>query len=143
MVSYLGSRRQKPSWVSASEWEGMEKVNSGSLATYYKAKIVADEELYLTAKKRGSNFAGICLRPGTLSTEPRGTVQLGKLETVQGKASRESVAGVADELLATEGVKTSWIDMIDGSDEIGKAVAKVVSEEIDAIEGEPVLERSD
>ena len=137
MVSYLLSRKEKPSWWSDESWQVAQHVNQNVLATYYKAKIAADETLHTAAKKRGADFAGINLRPGTLTMEPAGKVELGKTKTARGDSSRESVARVADLLLAAEGVKTSWIDMLDGEDEPAEAVRKVVDGGIDATEGEP------
>lgn len=97
----------------------------------------ADEVLYKVSKSRGSGFVGIDLRPGTLTEEPSsGKVELGKTKGASGKVSRESVAKVADLLLASEGVKNSWLDLLDGEEVIGAAVSRVVSEGVDAAEGE-------
>lgn len=137
MVSYLASRRAKPSWWSDESWQAALDINNNVLATYYQAKIAADEALHKAAKKRGPDFAGINLRPGTLTTEPAGKVELGKTKTSKGNASRESVAQVAALLLETEGVKTSWIDLLDGEEDPTEAVQRVVREGIDATEGEP------
>lgn len=137
MVSYLASRRAKPSWWSDESWQAALDINNNILPTYYQAKIAADEALHKAAKKRGSDFAGINLRPGTLTTEPAGKVELGKTKACKGNASRESVAQVAALLLETEGVKTSWIDLLDGEEDPAEAVQRVVREGIDATEGEP------
>ncbi|KAB5584943.1 hypothetical protein GE09DRAFT_9705 [Coniochaeta sp. 2T2.1] len=137
MVSYIMSRKEKPSWWSDESWNATLDTNQNVLPTYYKAKIAADEALHTAAKKRGSDFAGINLRPGTLTMEPAGKVELGKTKKAKGNVSRESVAKVADLLLAAEGLKTSWIDLLDGEDEPAEAVKKVVDEGIDATEGEP------
>jgi len=137
LVSYLASRRTKPSWWSDAEWAGAEELNSKILPDYYKAKLEADEVLYAVSKNRGSGFVGIDLRPGTLTDNPSsGKVELGKTKTASGKVSRESVAKVADLLLASEGVKNSWVDLLDGDEAIDAAVARVVSEGVDAAEGE-------
>jgi len=137
MVSYLASRRAKPSWWSDESWQAALDTNNNVLPTYYQAKIAADEALHKAAKKRGSDFAGINLRPGTLTTEPAGKVELGKTRSSKGNTSRESVAQVAALLLQTEGVKTSWIDLLDGDEDPAEAVERIVREGIDATEGEP------
>ncbi|KAK4166829.1 hypothetical protein QBC43DRAFT_312513 [Cladorrhinum sp. PSN259] len=137
LISYLASRRDKPSWWSEEEWKAAEEVNE-SLPAYYKAKIAADEELYKVSKQRGPGFVGINLRPGTLTLDPAGKVELGKTKGSRGNVSRESVAKVADQLLAREGVKNSWIDLLDGDEDVEKAVERVVREGVDAAEGEPV-----
>lgn len=80
---------------------------------------------------------GIDLRPGTLTDEKgSGRVELGKTRGSSGKVSRESVAQVADELLASEGVRNSWVDLLDGEEEVGKTVERVVREGVDTAEGE-------
>ncbi|KAK0714390.1 hypothetical protein B0T21DRAFT_426566 [Apiosordaria backusii] len=139
MVSYLASRRAKPSWWSDEEWKAAEHVNNEVLPTYYKAKIAADEELYRVS--RGSkSLVGINLRPGTLTLEPAGKVELGKTKGSRGDVGRETVAVVADKLLAKEGVRNSWIDLLDGEEDVDEAVERVVREGVDAAEGEPVYE---
>ncbi|RKU40349.1 hypothetical protein DL546_000501 [Coniochaeta pulveracea] len=137
LVSYLASRKARPSWWSEESWKAAEHMNNEVLPDYYKAKIAADEALHTAAKKRGSGFAGINLRPGALTTEPAGGVELGKTKTNRGDTSREAVAEVADQLLAADGVKTSWVDLLDGEEDIEKAVERVVREGVDATEGEP------
>lgn len=136
LISYLASRLAKPAWWSDESWKAAEHTNKEVLPAYYKAKIAADEALHKAAKTR-SDFAGINLRPGMLTTEPAKGVELGKTKTSQGDTSREAVAKVADLLLEKEGVKTSWIDLLDGEEEIGAAVDRVVREGVDATEGEP------
>ena len=81
---------------------------------------------------------GINLRPGTLSDENSGGVELGRTPNVNGNIGREKVARVADALLAAEGVKNSWIDLVEGSEDIQQAVQRVVRDGVNAIEGEPV-----
>jgi hypothetical protein len=107
---------------------------------YYAAKLAADEALYAASKDRGSGFVGINLRPGTLTLEPAGKVELGKTKHSGGNVSRESVARVAELLLASEGVKNSWVDLLDGEEEVAEAVERVVSEGVVAAEGEAVFE---
>ncbi|KAK7429958.1 hypothetical protein QQZ08_003580 [Neonectria magnoliae] len=139
LISYLGSRRAGAPWWPAGEWdEYYEKVNNGVLANYYKAKIAADEVLYNVSKK-SSTLVGIDLRPGALTHDPAGKVILGKTEHIGSKpgVSRESVAQTASALLAAEGVKNTWLDLLDGNDEIETAVQKAVQDGINAAEGEP------
>lgn len=136
LISYLGSRLSGASWWPSGEWDHYhETVNNGVLANYYKAKIAADEVLYETSAK-SKTLVGINLRPGTLSDEKAGTVELGKTEHIKGQVSREAVAKVADALLASEGVKNTWLDLLDGNEEIQSAVDRVVKDGVDAAEGE-------
>lgn len=107
------------------------------MANYYKAKIAADEILYETSKK-GKTLVGINLRPGTLTEEKAGKVELGKTEHIKGNVSRESVAQVADALLAAKEVKNVWIDLVDGNEDIPAAVDRVLEEGVNAAEGEQV-----
>lgn len=113
-------------------------VNNNVLASYYQAKIAADEELYKASKKR-PDFIGINLRPGTLTAEPAGKVELGKTKLSQGNVSRESVAQVAALLLESEGVKNAWLDLLDGEEDSVSAVKRVIQEGVDAAEGEPIF----
>ncbi|KAK3317743.1 hypothetical protein B0T19DRAFT_297060 [Cercophora scortea] len=138
LVSYVACRRAPPSWWSAESWENAVKINTEMLPTYYQAKIVADEALYEVSKKR-KDFVGIDLRPGFLTDKPAGNVELGRTKGSGGSTSRETVAKVADLLLATEGVRNSWIDLLDGEESIEAAVERVVTEGVDAAEGEPVF----
>ncbi|KAK4096383.1 NAD(P)-binding protein [Parathielavia hyrcaniae] len=140
MVSYLGSRRNKPAWWSDEAWAAAEDVNTRVLPHYYRAKLAADEVLYSVSKERASSgFVGINLRPGTLTIEPAGKVELGKTGHSKGKISRESVARVANLLLASEEVKSTWLDLLDGEEEMEEAVARVVREGVNAVEGEDVF----
>ena len=138
MVSYLASRRTKPAWWSDEDWAAAEDLNSRVLPHYYRAKLAADEALYAASKERGSSFVGINLRPGTLTLEPAGKVELGKTKHSRGNVSRESVARVADLLLASDGVKNSWLDLLDGDEEPAQAVERVIRDGVDAAEGESV-----
>ncbi|KAK4194943.1 hypothetical protein QBC40DRAFT_317769 [Triangularia verruculosa] len=137
LVSYLGSRKVKPSWWSDEEWKAAQHVNNEVLPTYYKAKVAADEELYRVSKKSG-RLVGICLRPGTLTLEPAGKVELGRTKGSQGEVGRETVAVVADQLLAKDGVKNCWVDLLDGGEGVEEAVERVVREGVDCAEGEEV-----
>lgn len=140
MISYLASRRAKPSWWDDDSWAKALEINQKILPIYYLAKIAADEVLYQESAKRGKDFVGINLRPGTLTTEPAGGVELGKTKTSRGNSSREAVAKVAAALLEVDGIKNSWVDMVDGQEEIGAAVARVVKEGVDACEGEQIYQ---
>lgn len=142
MVSYLASRRGRPSWWDDESWTNALKINNEILPTYYQAKIAADEVLYQESAKRGKEFVGINLRPGTLTDDPAGGVELGKTKTSRGKSSREGVAQTAAKLLEVEGIKNSWIDQLDGQEEIGAAVARVAREGIDACEGEEMYQKA-
>ncbi|KAK7745519.1 hypothetical protein SLS53_003019 [Cytospora paraplurivora] len=138
IISYLASRRAKPSWWDDGEWKNAEEVNYKTLPDYYQAKIAADEVLYEESAKRGKDFVGINLRPGFLTTEPAGKIELGKTKTSRGNTSRATVAEVAAALLEAEGVKNSWIDLLDGEEDINSAVQRVVKEGVDAAEGEKI-----
>lgn len=138
MVSWLGSRRVKPSWWSDADWAGARHTFTQGLPTYADAKLAADEYLVAAAKKRGHGFRAINLRPGLLSEEPsRGKVQLGRTKTYGGKASRELVAQTAVELLAS-GYRGGWLDLLDGEEGLKEAVERVTREGVDVIEGEDV-----
>jgi nucleoside-diphosphate-sugar epimerase len=138
LVSYNGSRRKGAPWWSASEWEDYNKsINHGVLATYYQAKIAADEVLY-EVSKTSPTLVGIDLRPGALTETPKGNVTFGKNKAVKGSVSRETVAYVIDAVLATEGVKSGWLDLLQGEDDIDEAVAAAVRDGVDAAEGEDI-----
>lgn len=139
MVSYLGSRRTKPTWWSDEAWASAQDVNNRILPDYYRAKLAADEALYAASKERGSGFIGINLRPGTLTLEPAGKVELGKTKQSSGNIGRESVAKVADLLLASEEIGNTWLDLLDGEEDMEKAVERVVKEKVNAAEGEEVF----
>ena len=142
LVSYLGSRRTQPGWWDAEQWAAAQHVNATVLATYYEAKVAADEVLYKavqSAKSTKKNFVGIDLRPGALTDEPAGPVELGRTTGSQGAVSRATVARVADLLLAHASPKSAWIDLLDGSEDAQAAVDRVVAEGVDAVEGEPVV----
>ena len=135
MVSYLSSRRNKPSWWSDAEWASATRVNTEVLPHYAQAKMAADEYLAAMAHKRGGDFRGIDLRPGALTEEPAGGVELGKTKGSGGKVSREAVAQVAVAVLESD-FKTGWLDLLDGDEEVGEAVKRVAREGVDAFEGE-------
>jgi len=144
-VSYIGSRHSRPSWWTDADWESCLNVNNNVLATYFQAKVAADEVLTVGAKarydeeaKKGveekKRFQGISLRPGQLTDEPVGGVSIGKTPS-RGKTSRASVAEVAAKLLEVEGAR-GWVDVLDGDEPIGPAVEKFVGSGFDSVEGE-------
>jgi len=135
LVSYLGARRARPAWWDDEAWAGAQEVNR-KMARYHAAKTAADEALVRAA--RGGRLVAVDLRPGTLSDEPAGPVELGRTKTAAGVISRASVAAVTDALLAAEGVESCWLDLLDGDNEIEDAVRSVIAAKVDALEGEPV-----
>ncbi|KAK6860816.1 hypothetical protein PG995_004452 [Apiospora arundinis] len=138
MISFLGSRRGDAPWWTETMKQQQQKMKESPLARYYEAKIAADQVLYEEGKKRGPGFAAICLRPGTLSDEPVGNVLLGKTDKYgEVKASRASVANLTALLLEKEGVKSCWLDMLDGDEDPAAAVDRCVKEGVDCAVGEP------
>ncbi|KAH8899169.1 NAD(P)-binding protein [Thozetella sp. PMI_491] len=136
MVSYLASRLQRPAWWDDASWKSACELNTKILPTYYQAKIAADEALYRVSKQR-PEFVGINLRPGTLTTENAGKVELGKTKGSRGNVSRESVAKIAALLLQSEGIENTWLDLLDGDEEPEAAVERVIRDHVNAAEGEP------
>ncbi|MCJ1471174.1 hypothetical protein MMC07_009822 [Pseudocyphellaria aurata] len=137
LISYIGSRRGRAPWWTDSDWASARATNEGALKDYHAAKLAADECLTAAARKRGSGFRGIVLRPGTLTDdEKEGKVVLGKTGASGGVARRD-VARVTVDLL--ENAKTgAWLDLLQGDEEVGDAVTRVVKEGVDCIEGEDV-----
>ncbi|KAJ5143852.1 uncharacterized protein N7515_002639 [Penicillium bovifimosum] len=142
MISYLGSRRNQPSWMPDDEWAGIVKTNTEVLPTYAKAKQEADE--YMTAlaavRKRDPTrpFQAINLRPGLLTDQPATRkVELGITGKGRGSVTREDVAIVADGLLARADVE-GWIDLVNGEEGVEEAVERVARERVDAVVGEDV-----
>lgn len=78
-------------------------------------------------------FSAISFRPGTLTEKAAGGVRLGHGPS-RGDSSREGVAKTVVEVLA-KGAK-GWIDMLDGEEEIGAAVDKLVKEGVDSVDEE-------
>jgi len=133
LVSYVGSRRRKAPWWSDGDWDATMQTNEGVLRNYYQAKVAADE--CLTAGGRKQGFAGVCLRPGSLSDEPAGEkVNLGKTRA-RGKVSRGDVARVIEQLLVEE-MRSCWIDLLEGEETVEEAVRRVVRDGVDCVEGE-------
>ncbi|KAE8390778.1 hypothetical protein BDV23DRAFT_154339 [Aspergillus alliaceus] len=141
LISWIGSRRVQPSWISDESWKSLQNVFNNVLPAYAKAKLEADEYLTAFAARRKqsypSPFQAICLRPGTLTDKPAtGKVQLGKTEG-RGEVTREDVAIIADRLLARSDTN-GWYDLINGDEPIDDAVERVAREKVDAVEGEDV-----
>ncbi|KAF7845827.1 hypothetical protein BT93_L0430 [Corymbia citriodora subsp. variegata] len=140
MVSYIGSRKGRPSWWSDEDYDKAQEVNTKVLPAYYKAKVEADEHfLALTHQRNVTNgdksFQGINLRPGALTDDAsNGKVLLGKTPS-RGKVGRESVARVAAELLFRDDTR-GWYDLLDGDEDVEHAVDRVVNEKWDGVEGE-------
>jgi hypothetical protein len=144
-VSYLASRRNRPSWWSDEDWSSVQKVNTEILPTYYQAKVAADEVLTVLAKERfddeakkgipeNERFHGISLRPGTLTTEKAGGVLMGKI-TSRGNVSRTTVAETLVAVLETEGSR-GYIDFLDGDEDVSAAVKRIAKEGVDCVDGE-------
>jgi hypothetical protein len=133
MVSFIGSRLRKPSWWDEENWKI--STTRGALQRYYEAKVAADQVLYEEARKR-DDFAGICLRPGTLTEQPAGKVELGQVTRAKGNVSRASVAQVSALLLESD-AKSVWLDLLDGEQDAAEAVAACVKEGVNTAEGEP------
>jgi hypothetical protein len=144
-VSYLSSRRGRPSWWSDADWEAAQKVNNEVLPTYYKAKIAADEVLTVLSKERvdgevekgvekSDRFCGISLRPGTLTDGEAGGVKVGKIG-VGGNTSRATTARAIVAALETEGAR-GWIDVIDGDEDAHKAIKSLTEQGVDSVDEE-------
>ena len=105
------------------------------LPHYFAAKVEADECLTALAEGRGRDFAAIILRPGNLTDDnATGLVALGKTRA-SGKVPRGDVADVAVRLLEKDGVH-GWLDLLEGGDGVEEAVDKVVTNNVDCVEGE-------
>lgn len=136
VVSYVGSRRAKAPWWSDEEWAATQEVNNGVLKNYYPAKLAADECLTALSKRRGKEFAGISLRPGSLTDEEgEGEVALGKIGA-RGRVRRGDVARVAVGLLESGEVGSCWLDLLEGRESVEAAVGRCVGEGVDCVEGE-------
>ena len=138
MVSYTGSRKNRPPWWTDEDWNFAQRMNDGLLQDYYKAKVEADEYLAALAKKRNetdTKFQAINLRPGSLSDDTaRGKVLLGRTPP-RGSVCREDVAAVAAALLKKNDT-SRWIDLLEGDTDIDTAVENVIKNKVDCIEGE-------
>ncbi|KAL2689073.1 hypothetical protein Neosp_003125 [[Neocosmospora] mangrovei] len=137
LISYLACRQRPPHWWNDASWKYAQEMQSGYLKNYCQAKLAADEILLQEASKR-ADFVGISLRPGMLSDEPVGQVELGKTAGSEGDVSRESVARTIVSLLNHQEVQTCWLDMLDGDQDVEAAVDSVVTNRDNAAEGEDV-----
>ncbi|KAJ3454162.1 hypothetical protein MRS44_018056 [Fusarium solani] len=135
LISYLACRRKPPSWWDRDAWEYAQEMQSGGLLSYCQAKLAADEVILQEASNR-ADFSGISLRLGILSDEPAGPIELGKTRTSRGNVSRASTAKVIVSLLEHNMVRTSWLDMLDGAEDIETAVERIVNNWEDAAEEE-------
>ncbi|KAL1876378.1 hypothetical protein VTK73DRAFT_9447 [Phialemonium thermophilum] len=131
LISWLACRHKRPSWWDEEQWKYAEEAYK-SLGVYSDAKLASDDELRAAAAKRPEGFAAVDLRPGWLTNEKPGKVELGKTKRADGYISRASVAEVADALLAAEGLKSQWLDLVDGDEPVKAAVEKVVKDGVDA-----------
>ena len=137
LVSALSSRRGRAPWWDGDSWSLVEKMNTQFLKHYYTAKLDADLELVKLGDERfgKDGFSWISLRPGGLGDDPeQGRVALGKTK-VRGFVSRGDVAEVIAKLLEKDGVR-GWIDLLNGEEEIGAAVERVVKDRVDTREGD-------
>lgn len=144
MVSWLGSRRKQPSWMTDDAWASVMVAKNEILPTYAAAKLEADEYMTALAAKRKQEdprpFQAINLRPGGLKDDPATRkVELGITGQAKGTVTREDVAIVADQLLARADVE-GWIDLVNGNVDVEEAVEKVAAEKIDAAAEEDVDE---
>ncbi|KAK2037348.1 NAD dependent epimerase/dehydratase [Colletotrichum somersetense] len=135
LVSYLGSRKTQPAWWSDQAWADAQAVNQ-KLANYFRAKVAADEVLWRESRTRPHDFAGVSLRPGTLTEAPAGGVELGRTKGAKGSSSRQSVAEVAALIAENDGFATSWVDHLDGDEDPEAAVDRVARNKVDVAEGE-------
>ncbi|PYH47582.1 uncharacterized protein BP01DRAFT_354788 [Aspergillus saccharolyticus JOP 1030-1] len=146
LVSWIGSRRNQPTWLSNDDWSALQNVFTNVLPAYAKAKLEADEYMTALAAQRKRLVAegaaqplqAINLRPGTLTDTPATRkVDLGKTRKGVDKVTREDVAIVADLLLARDDTD-GWYDLLNGDEDVQDAVERVVREKVDALEGEDV-----
>ncbi|EXK40833.1 hypothetical protein FOMG_07568 [Fusarium oxysporum f. sp. melonis 26406] len=135
LISYLACRHKSPSWWDSDAWTYALDMQSGDLSGHCKAKLAADEVLLQNSSLR-SDFSGISLRPGMLSDEPAGKVEIGKTKTSRGNVSRASVADTIVSLLENQNVKSSWLDLLDGDHDVNVSVERIASTGLDAAEGE-------
>lgn len=138
LVSYNASRRNKASWYSDKDWDAAQEVNNGALKNYFIAKVEADEYLQAWAKKRQQSdpsFQAIDLRPGALTDDPpTGQVLMGKIPP-RGSVPRADVADVAVRLLERDDTN-GYFDLLGGDEPTAEAIDRVVSQGLDAFEGE-------
>lgn len=142
LVSALSIRRGRASWFDDDSYALMQKVNTEIMPAYYKAKLAADETLTVLGEERvkkdgKGKFSYIILRPGQLTDDAEtGLVNLGKTPA-RGSVTRADVADVAARLLETEGA-CGWFDLLGGKEPVADAVARVVKDGINSMEGEDI-----
>jgi len=142
LVSALSIRRGRASWFDDDSYDSMQKINTEVMPSYFKAKLAADETLTVLGeervKKEGKDkFSYIILRPGALTDDPEtGLISLGKTPA-RGSVTRADVADVAARLLETEGAY-GWFDLLGGNEPVVEAVARVMREGINSMEGEDI-----
>ncbi|MDI5972625.1 NAD(P)H-binding protein [Streptomyces sp. SL13] len=108
IVSSMGADREPP--------PGTDPVFAG----YLRAKAAADD-----AVRARSDLAWTILRPGALTDDPgTGEVELAP-HTGRGSVTRDDVAAVLLALLDTPGTAGHVLELIGGSDPVGRAVAAV------------------
>ncbi|KAF9739515.1 NAD dependent epimerase/dehydratase [Paraphaeosphaeria minitans] len=129
-VSYIASRRNRAPWWTDADWEAAQKVNNEILPHYYKAKVAADEVLTVLAKERFDAEAKKAC-PRMISA---GGVIVGRIPS-RGDTSRATVAETVVAVLETEGAR-GYIDVLDGDEDTGGAIKRLVKEGIDNVEGE-------
>jgi len=141
VVSALSIRRNRAPWFDDESYEMMIKVNTEVMPTYYQAKLAVDDVLAVEGIERHKKdgFGWISLRPGMLTDDPEtGKVTFGHTKA-RGRVSRADVAEVCVMLLEKDGV-SGWFDLLEGEEEVGAAVERVLREKIDAMEGEDLEE---
>lgn len=142
LVSAVSIRRGRASWFDDESYALMQKVNTEIMPAYFKAKLAADETLTVLGEERvkkdgKDKFSYIVLRPGALTDDKEtGLVSLGKT-SARGQVTRGDVADVAARLLETEGAN-GWFDLLGGKEPVGEAVARVVKNGVNSMEGEDI-----
>jgi hypothetical protein len=58
---------------------------------------------------------------------------------VKGNASRATVAAAADALLAADGIQNTWLDLLDGNDDVDAAVKRCIRDGVNTAEGEEIF----
>ena len=139
-LSFIGGRAAKPAWWSDDEWAMCERMNAKDKnnSRYSSTHRIADEQVYLAAKKRGGDYAGVALRtPIKINFSGPLTIALGKTASFRGPPAEEAVVNTAAALLEVKNLKTGWLDLTAGQDDIVDAVMNAVSEQADSAEDEP------
>ncbi|RPA87334.1 NAD(P)-binding protein [Ascobolus immersus RN42] len=136
MVSASCSRSKPAPWWSDSDVESF-KGAWKAIPVYCEAKLAADRFILEESKRSGWGGEWFDLRPGALTDEPgKGKVDLGKAKQ-GGSVSRENVAKVAVGLLESH-IKVqnggTWLDLLDGEEDVDKAVERVLKEGVDVRE---------